>query len=99
MPKGPVGVKTSEIDCRSRQDPAYRLTKERAPHGAFSMGKALEMSVFSQALCELRTKNSEFFERLLIFSNLLLNLHLKIVETGGPNSDPGPWGESSASAM
>ena len=28
-----------------------------------------------------------FFEHLLIFPNLLLNLHLKIVETGGPNLD------------
>lgn len=28
-----------------------------------------------------------FFERLLIFANLLLNLHLKIVESGGPNLD------------
>jgi len=31
--------------------------------------------------------NSQFFERLLIFPNLLLNLRHKITENGGPDLD------------
>lgn len=74
-----------EMDCRPRQDPAYRPAKEKAPRGLFYLDTPTGSPIRVANDCEF----------LLILSELMPNPRDRIEGSGGPDGID-PRGESLA---